>query len=175
MRPIAGTRQRDEDAWPWPVVAAPRGFREIGWTLTVLVVPLLAMWVPGGWYALLSASMTAYLVRPFPRTLTLSAAMILAVSVATPFALGATSQPWAVMAQMLTRHTDQTEPPSVLVLRIGLTLAIATLTVAVVLGYDTRRVARGVVSDSVWNRQHLRRTQLLRGEARDNPPPLVCR
>lgn len=140
----------------------------------VLAIPALALWVPGGCYALLSATLAAYVIRPYPRALGFSAMMIFAISVATSLAFGSVSEIPVMLVRIFAHQQPAAETSLGTALHASLTLALATLAVAVVLGYDTRRAARGVVSDGVWERQHLRRTQLLRDEARSNPPPLVC-
>ena len=164
--------QHSQDRWPLPVITPPRGIREQLWVVAIVAPLAITLLLPGGWYVLVAATMSTALVQPWPRHLAASAVL---VAVLAGLALLIAGDRLATGEQLLANLLRSNEHPSLssIVATIALDMVAAMITISSILGYDTRRVRCGVVLESVWDRQKLRRTQVLRSEARNNPPPLV--
>ncbi len=167
------TTQHRQDGWPPPVITPPRGIREQLWVVAIVAPLAITLILPGGWYVLIAATMSTALVQPWPRHLALAGVLVAVLAISATLIAGdasATSQ--QVVANLL--RTNQHPSLTSIVATVALDMAVAQLAIASILGYDTRRVRRGVVLDSVWERQKRRRIQVLRSEARNHPPPVVA-
>jgi len=171
MNTASGT-STDEYRWPPPVLAAPRGIREIIWHLGIVSVLTFVLAVKGGWFVLPWVGIVCWILNPTPRQLAKVAATYLTLGLALAWLLSPRS-----ISEHLTAVLLWTDPVGATILdgliHLLLLLAVGTAAVAVLLSYDRRRVNRRVVDHRVWDRQVRRRRQLMRRWAWGHPLPEV--
>lgn len=170
----AFTKPGRDDQWPFPVLAVPRGLREYAWTAALIIVAVTTLLLPAGWYFLLGTVSTTWLLGPWPRQMLAAAALIAATAIAAGIATGNADGIPRLLVQMFTHNISATASIPMALAAFSVHMAMAMVTVAIVLAYDTRQVTRGVVPEALWQRQQQRRIQVLRHEADSRPPPLVA-
>ena len=157
----ASGKTADETRWPPPVLAAPRGVREIAWHLCTVAAVTGAVRVQGGWIALPWVAVVSWILSPTPRQLARVSATYLVLGLAIAWGFGTRKVTDHLLASLL-----WTDPVAVTIvdgiIHFLLLIAVSTAVVASLLGYDRRRVNRRVVDHRVWERQALRRRQLMR-------------
>ena len=170
----ASGHHRDEDRWPLPVLAVPRGPREITWHVGVLAALVTPLVLPGGWYVLAVMAGLTWLVQ-LPSSLLfgialryMAAALVIAAVFATPMDL-----PVAIMHDFAWNRASQISVPLTFTLDLIFELSIAACSVATLIAFDRRSVNRSAVDLRVWQRQQTRRRQLLRRWHRSRTIPEV--
>ena len=171
MNTASGT-STDEARWPPPVLAAPRGVREITWHLGTVAALTLVLAVKGGWFVLPWVGIICWILNPTPRQLAKVAATYLALVLALAWLFSPRS-----VSEHLTAALLWTDPVGATILdgliHFLLLLAVGSAAVVILLSYDRRRVNRRVVDHRVWDRQVRRRRQLMRRWARGRQLPEV--
>ena len=171
MNTASGT-STDEARWPPPVLAAPRGLREITWHLSIVAALTFVLALKGGWFILPWAAIVCWILSPTPRQLAKVAATYLTLAFALAWLLSPRS-----ISDHLTSALLWTDPIGATILdgvvHLLLLLAVGTAAVTVLLSYDRRRVNRRIVDHRVWERQVRRRRQLMRRWARGRQLPEV--
>ena len=151
----------DEARWPALVLAAPRGFREIAWHLGIVAALTAALALKGSWLVLPWVAIVCWVLSPTPRLLARVSATYLVIGLVVA---------WRLSPRGLVDHLNAAclwaEPFKATNLDIFihflLLLAMGAAVVALLLGYDRRRVNRRIVDHRVWERQVRRRRQLMR-------------
>ena len=171
MNTASGT-STDESRWPSPVLAAPRGVREITWHLGIVAALSLVLAVKGGWFVLPWVGIVCWILSPTPRQLAKVASTYLALGLALAWLLSPRG-----ISEHLTGALLWTDPVGATILdgliHFLLLLAVGSAAVVVLLSYDRRRVNRRVVDHRVWDRQVRRRRQLMRRWTRGRQLPEV--
>lgn len=170
----ASGHHRDEDRWPLPVLAMPRGIREITWHLGALAALVTPLVLPGGWYVLAVMAGLTWLVQ-LPASLLvgiaaryMAAALVVATVFATPMSL-----PLAIMHDFAWSRASRISVPLTFTLDLIFELSVAACSVAMLIAFDRRSVNRSAVDIRVWQRQQARRRQLLRRWHRSHTLPEV--
>lgn len=165
------TRKPEHDRWPRPVLAIPRGPRELAWTFAIIAVPAMCLLTPLGWYTTLAVALLVIIMQPNPRELLRLATAITGLWLATTALAGDIENAPSRILTAIIGHENTATTAYLDSLVIGTILALVGF--AVLQAYDTRAVTRGVVDERVWQRQQLRRTQSVRRDALRLPPPLT--
>lgn len=156
-----------------PHFLPPRGPREIAWTTTSVILLLLGLALPGGWYVLACTAATVWLIGYTPRLLAIAGFTSLATVAATTTVVGGATGYPALVWHVMHLFTASTPNTADLLAMFLVDTPIALLATAVLLAMPNRKVMRGVVDERLWTRQQARRRRVLRREAQQNPPPLV--
>jgi hypothetical protein len=170
----ASGHHRDENRWPLPVLAAPRGLREITWHVVALLTLGAPLVLRGGWYVLAAASVTTWFLKlnsPVLRRVALwylAAGLVIAAIFATPLDF-----PIAIAHDFDWSRAPEIGASLTFALDVLFDLSVAVCSVATLLAFDRRSVNRAAVDLRVWQRQQVRRRQLLRGWHRVNSLPEV--
>jgi len=170
----ASGHHRDEDRWPLPVLAIPRGLREITWHVVALAAIVAPLTLRAGWFiVILVAGLTWLFELPSKLLFELAlrgviAGVVIGAIVATPGA--------ALVS--ITRDFDWSAVPDVGVLFsdvlfLVFDLSVALCSVATLIAFDRRSVNRSAVDLRVWQRQQTRRRHLLRRWHRSRTIPEV--
>jgi len=160
MNTASGT-STDDARWPTPVLAAPRGVREITWHLTIVAVLTLVLALKGGWLILPWVGVVAWIVRPTPRQLAKVSAAYLVVALLLAWWLSPLAPASHIAGAIWWIDHPGTSILDGLI-HILIVMAAATAATGVLISFDRRRVNRRVVDHRVWDRQVRRRRQLMR-------------
>jgi hypothetical protein len=177
---VAGGSAHDSDRWPGYALAIPRGPREQLWHIALavslvvaLAVPALRVLTPLWALAALSAR---YLAGWFIPPWLLRRVALIPASVSIIFLAGSLGADdllalaWAIVRDDTSGLVEDLPLPQQVAL-LGFLYGAAGLVVSTVVGYDLRSVRRDVADQRVWERQQLRRRQVMAQHHRRNPPP----
>ena len=170
----ASGHHRDEDRWPLPVLAAPRGLREITWHVSALVALVTPLVLPAGWYVFaVLAALTWYLQLSASLLLRIALRyMVAGLVIATVFG-APLNFPISVGYDFAWSQAPEIGGPLTFVLDFLFELSVAACSVATLMAFDRRSVNRAAVDLRVWQRQQTRRRQLLRRWHRSRTIPEV--
>ena len=170
----ASGHHRDEERWPLPVLAIPRGLREIAWHVSALVVLVTPLVLPAGWYVFaVVAALTWYLQLPVSMLFRIALRYLAAgLVIATVFGMPL-DFPISIGYDFAWRQAPDIGVPLTFVLDFLFELSVAVCSVATLLAFDRRSVNRAAVDLRVWQRQQTRRRQLLRRWHRSRTIPEV--
>lgn len=90
-RPTASGRAVNSGRWPPPPAVLPRGYRELLWHVSLVVLTTGLLCVPGGWYALASYVGMLRIFPLRPRQLRLMAGLSAGLALLLLTATGGTS------------------------------------------------------------------------------------
>lgn len=172
----ASGHHRDENRWPLPVLAAPRGLREITWHVMALVALVTPLVLPGGWYVVAVATALTWFLKLTSTVLLrvalwyMAAGLVIAAIFATPLDF-----PIAIVRDFSWSRAPEIGVPLTFALDVLFELSVAVCSVATLLAFDRRSVNRAAVDLRVWQRQQARRRQLLRKWHWFNDIPEVSR
>lgn len=171
------------ERWQRPVLAIPRGPRELAWHLGVLFLvvlviaaPLLRIFVP---ITLLLLWAFSAVTRRFPYPREMMGHALTAQMVAAAHFTGLDGPSgWhrAVFALLTDRLAapDDPESAATVLLLFAIILLVGSMSmtvIALLVAFDRRRVSRDVVDERVWVRQQLvRRSLMLDQHRRDGAP-----
>ena len=159
----ASGHHRDEERWPLPVLAVPRGFREIMWHFSALVALVTPLVLPAGWYVVTVVSGLTWFLR-FSSSLLfrvalryMAAGLVIATIFSSPLGF-----PISIGYDFAWSRAPEIGVQLTFVLDYLFELSVAACSVATLMAFDRRSVNRAVVDLRVWQRQQTRRRQLLR-------------
>ena len=170
----ASGHHRDEDRWPLPVLAVPRGLREITWHIGALAAFVTPLVLPGGWFILAVMAGLTWLVR-LPTSLLFGIAlryMVAALVIAAVFG-APLDLPITIGYDFAWSRAPEVGVPLTFILDYLFELSVAACSVATLMAFDRRSVNRAAVDLRVWQRQQNRRRQLLRQWHRSRTIPEV--
>lgn len=159
----ASGHHRDEARWPFLPLAAPRGARELLWHVGALLAVATPFVPPAGFLVFGGAIALTWLFKLQPRELVRYAGEFLLTGfvISVIFATSSDFLP-AIVHTFTWSRSAQVGMPLAVVLGYFIELSVAMLAIAVLVGFDRRRVNRATVDLRVWQRQQTRRRQLLR-------------
>ena len=149
----ASGHHRDEDRWPIPVLAVPRGLREVSWHVGALIAIVAPLVLRGGWYFLAVVAGLTWLVQLRSSLLfgvalrSMAAALVIAAVFATPIDLALT-----ILHDFVWSPLSPISATLTLTLDVLFELSIAACSVATIIAFDRRSVNRSAVDLRVWQR-----------------------
>ncbi len=171
MKSSSGYAKTDSE-WPKPIIAIPRGIREWFWHGATAALTLSVLAMRGGWYLILCTALVAWTLQLDPRRMYSLGIIWCAIALAASTLAGQSITEILTALYITSAQNDSPDSWSK-VAHVALVANGAAWTVATLLAFDRRRVNRALVDSRVWDRQTLRRKQLLRSWARNRTVPEV--
>ena len=170
----ASGHHRNEERWPLPVLAVPRGLREITWHVSALVALVTPLVLPAGWYIFAVVSALTWYFQ-LPVTLLLRIALrYMAAGLVIAAVFGAPLDfPITIGYDFAWSRAPEIGVPLTFALDYLFELSVAACSVATLMAFDRRSANRASVDLRVWQRQQTRRRQLLRHWHRSHTIPEV--
>ena len=177
---VAGGSSHDGEHWPGYPLAVPRGPREQLWHVMLALSVLVAIAVPPLRFLVplwaLAPVFARYVLDWFIPPWLLRRVALAFISGSGLFLAGGleaselTALAWAILrddAGLIVSGFGLPQQAALFILLYGM----AGLVVATAVGYDLRSVRRDVADQRVWERQQLRRRQVMAQHHRRCPPP----
>ncbi len=170
----ASGHHRDEERWPLPVLAVPRGLREIVWHVIALAALVIPLALPAGWYVVAVVAGLTWFFRFSSSLLFRVATRYLATGFVIAAVFGSPLDfPISIGYDFAWSRAPEIGAPLTFVFDYLFELSVAACSVAMLMAFDRRSVNRAAVDLRVWQRQQTRRRQLLRHWHRSQVIPEV--